>query len=288
MVMLTCADYSSAIFEQVRNLQQLNESFDERLALDSGTSEVLQEQTNLIHKTDADIQVLKNNSFLSREETRDALSGIRERVDQLPNIATGQFEILKAMIEKLQAQVAAQPREPGPSSKPTKGKAHSEAPISGPIDGFEYLEGSGDNQYQLQESIKRLCSLAEREGSVLSDESEFLVEDLNSMLDAVLKQISNPAGPSSDRKRKLSNARGLRQDDIEAHRDDERDVKRIKGLLNVSFEVALNQPGMVRTACPWILLTDMLHQHAVSQGYSPLNGIPQTADNDPTIYQRVQ
>lgn len=87
-------------------MQQLNEKFSRRLALDNRAAQVLQGQSKSLLKTVTDIQVLKVNSDSLKEETRDALSGIRERVDQLPNIATEQFEVLKAMLEQIQAQIA--------------------------------------------------------------------------------------------------------------------------------------------------------------------------------------
>jgi hypothetical protein len=244
-------------------LQQLNEKFNQRLALDNRASQVLQGQSKSLLKTVTDIQVLKVNSDLLKEETRDALSGIRERVDQLPNIATEQFEILKAMLEQIQAQVAT-PRDQ-PSFKAEREMLHAEASSEA-----EIHEADGDNQYELQDSIKRLCRLAKQEGNVQSEQAEVLIEDVDILLDAVLEQLSHPEGFRSHRKRKRANFNDPFESDAKQAQEDERDLKTIKGLLNASSEVTLNQAGKLGTI-PHVFSTDCAITHSACFAESNLH-----------------
>jgi hypothetical protein len=245
-------------------LRQLNEKFSQRLALDSRASQVLQGQSKSLLMTATDIQVLKVNSDLLKEETRDALSGIRERVDQLPNIATEQFEILKAMLEQIQAQITT-PRGDQHSFKAEKEMLHVETSSEAKIP-----EADVDIQYDLQDSIKRLCRLAKQERNVQSEQAEVLIEDVDILLDAVLEQISHSEGFRSYRKGKTANFNDPFESDVKQDQEDERDLKRIKGLLNASFEVTLNQTGKLGTI-PYVFSTDCAITHSACFAESNLH-----------------
>jgi hypothetical protein len=125
----------------------------------------------------------------------------------------------------------------------------------------EIPEADGGNQYGLQDSIKRLCRLAKQEGNVQSEQVEVLIEDVDILLDAVLEQISHSEGFRSNLKRKRANFNDPFESDAKQDQEDERDLKRIKGLLNASFEITLNQAGKLGTI-PYVFSTDCAITHS--------------------------
>lgn len=195
---------------------------------------------------DNDVKNIKNTTRLSQSETRHVLNNIREKVDQLPGMSAEQFTVLKDMLRENGAKIAALQRERVRSVETDVHDFHEKISEDNIIEHHDSNHGD-ETDPMLFESVGRLCSLASQtERMVYSDEAQSLIDDLQHLLGAALKQASKPSikGEFLKRKQVLADTTcsGTAASDIEY----ERDLKRIKGLLTASSDVAVNQAGMLR------------------------------------------
>ena len=187
---------------QSSDLKQLNKSFGQRLAIEARNSELI--QTHLVSVADVDnnVENVSSTARLSRSETHHALNDIREKVDQLPGMSAEQFTVLKEMLRQLGAWAPALQKE---RARP------DEADVNGPHDKMpnDCVEEHHDSNHGdetdpiLLESVGRLCSLArQKERIAYSDEAQYFIDDLENLLNAILKQASKLSAKAGFLKRK--------------------------------------------------------------------------------------
>ena len=145
------------------------------------------------------------------------LLAIRTKLDYLPPTAATEFTNTKSQIEKIEGQVE-----------------NTSVSVEAPKDFIEVVSTYESNE--LTESLRRLSELAQHECSkVHSAEAEEIVEDIDVLVDSLLRQHQEQR--SRGRKRKRS---ALHIEDVEA----EKALKLAKAIVNTNQYVALNQKGM--------------------------------------------
>lgn len=135
-------------------------------------------------------------------ETQGAIKSILEKVDQLSLMSKGQIGVLQDTVEKMMSHIQSQPAQQQHPEK-TRTSIHQESSLDATP---SYVQDSDVDRKrsELRDSIGRLCTLADKESTNIS-EIEPLVKDLDNMLDTVLAVARRERCVIGKRQRTLSN-----------------------------------------------------------------------------------
>jgi hypothetical protein len=188
--------------------------WEESLSFQQQTTATLERQAGKLDAMEASSRTHSSRSAANHQATLQGVTSVNDKLANLSNISSEQFNVIMRMLKQIESAQATTDR--GEKNKTTDN------------------DEDGERKKQLSETIDRLCLLAEENGTVHSSEAQFIIEELEHVLDV----ISNFTILSNEvqRKRKRSGNDGNRGIPL-------RDVKRMRGLLTSTSAVALNPKG---------------------------------------------
>lgn len=172
-----------------------------------------------------------------------AISGLSNRMSELSGMSASQSVALSALSERSRAETG----QPATRNNPYQNSEASTQTFDSPVE--KLVSGIGDDTdhqnttEDLSESIERLCQLAEEKPrTVHSVEAQSIIDDLETLLDAVLMTDST----LNARAQKITNRKmpydviGYSGQQAECRRD----LKRVRGLLTSSTAIEVNRTGL--------------------------------------------
>jgi len=192
-----------------------------------------QQQNATLSAIEDDMKSHRDASLSAHEQFREAISSLGQKVDRIPKMSAMQSENVCTLIRALQDQISGLSAQFGTSEGIPLHVSRS-FETSGNAGNTEDLGG----QDELLESLGRLSRLAkQKEGTIIDEEAQNIIHDLDMLLNAVSMHLSpskHAAHPSMKRPIGIVD---------EGSSIDGRDLKRIRGLLNSSLSIDVNQGG---------------------------------------------
>ena len=194
---------------------------------------MLQRQNASLSAIEDHMKSHKDASLSAHEQFREAVSSLEQKVDRIPEMSAMQSENVCTLIRALQDQISGLSAQIGTP----EGIPHHVSRSLETSDNVGNIEDLG-GQNELLESLGRLSRLAkQKEGTIVDDEAQDMIDDLDILLDAVSMNLSHSkhaTHPSMKRPIGIVD---------EGSSIDGRDLKRIRGLLNSSLSINVNQGG---------------------------------------------
>ena len=209
----------------------------------------LRHDVEALGQTSASHMALSQHTASTAREDADeislAIASMSGKVDSLSSISQVQYETLQGMLRQLIAAQA--PREPVDHHKDRKAATSSwqttdEKPT-------ENIEGNQKERFgklqepseHLSESISRLWSLAStKDATYHSEDAQNIIHDLGELISAALDIAKRTPQPS----RNLKRSADFDQKDAESSHTNERDLKRVRGLIAASPSLRITKKGM--------------------------------------------
>ncbi|KAI9722050.1 MAG: hypothetical protein M1812_002010 [Candelaria pacifica] len=191
-----------------------------------------------LESTRADVNDLKTISLASSQSTFQALEGVSDKLRDLAGLSTEQTTTLNSTLNSILELLQRQP--PVKSGQETaEAVSHEDIDDLGNVKmrgkPHETLEDDG-----LQDALDRLCQFAkEEEKTLYSADAESIIRDIEQMLAFLLKADDRGNPVHCKRKRQEGADESVSSEDRDLQYRYE--VKRIKGLLDASYGVAINE-----------------------------------------------
>lgn len=222
---------SDTSFDCKDKLVGLVDAFSERTRNDRRQTMMLQQQNASLSAIEDDMKSHKDTSLSAHKQFREAISSLGQKVERIPDMSAIQSENVCTLIRALQDQISGLSAQIGtPESIPHHVSRSFET--SGNAGNIEDLGG----QDELLESLGRLSRLAkQKEGTIVDEDAQNIIDDLDILLNAVSMHISprkHATHPSMKRPIGIVD---------EGSSINGRDLKRIRGLLNSSLSIDVNQ-----------------------------------------------
>ena len=224
---------SDTSFDCKDKLIGLVDAVSERTRNDRRQTIMLQQQNASLSAIENDMKSHKDASLSAHDQFREAISSLGQKVNRIPGMSAMQSENVCTLIRALQDQISGLSAQIGtPEGIPHHVSRSFET--SGNVGNIEDLGG----QDELLESLGRLSRLAkQKEGTIVDEEAQNIIDDLDVLLNAVSMHLSPSKHTAhSSMKRSI----GIVD---EGNSIDGRDLKRIRGLLNSSPSIDVNQAG---------------------------------------------
>ena len=233
LVNLTNFLHSDTSFDCKNKLDGLVDAVSERTRDYRRQTIMLQQQNASLSAIEDDMKSHKDASLSAHGQFREAISSLEQKVDRIPEMSAMQSENVCTLIRALQDQISGL-------------SAQIETPEGIPHHASRSFETSGNVgniedlgvQDELLESLGRLSQLAkQKEGTIVDEEAQDIIDDLDILLNAVSMHLSpskHAAHPSMKRPIDIVD---------EGSSIGGRDLERIRGLLNSSLSIDVNQGG---------------------------------------------
>ena len=158
------------------------------------------------------------------------------KMEDIASLSTEQSNTLEAIFELLKQQFSAKREEASGETVPAEAVETSE---DVDMDANAHASSSG---YDLQDSPSRLRHLAqEKQKTVFSAEADAIIHDIEQIFFTPLNAKRDERSDKNNKgKRRRDSADSLRNSDELGY---QREIKRVKGLLNASHCVAVNHKG---------------------------------------------
>lgn len=215
-------------------------------AIQSEKSSSIQERTNAaVNKVHDSVQALGMAAMTSQQQSVLAFEQLSDKIQHMSGSSTGQSETLNAtcnaILELLKQHFPAKPRNTVAEYLRHEAFPHhtSEDPEEMQVDVKAQDTSTDDNC--LRHALDRLCHLAKEAGrTVHYEEAEKILGDIQQIFELLLEAEEKEF--VKDRKGKRSRETN-NSDDVEDQLLYQREVKRIKGFINASQSIAINEKG---------------------------------------------
>ena len=209
----------------------------------------LQQDVEALGQTSASHMALsQQTASTAREDTEKmslAITSMSGKVDSLSSISQVQYETLQGMLRQLLA--AQTPRElvshhkdrkDSTNLRTEKDETPTETITKNQNEPFGKLQEPSEH---LSESISRLWSLAStKDATYHSEDAQNIIHDLGELISAALDIAKRTPQASRNLKRSADHD----QKDAESSHTNERDLKRVRGLIAASPSLRVTKKGM--------------------------------------------
>ncbi len=174
----------------------------------------------------------KDSSIELQRPFSDALADLKEKVEIIPEMSVQQTENICTLLKAIQDQLSATSAR----TDPTKTVPNRETRALYSSENMAIHEADEDENAELISSVMRLCELAkQKEGTKCDVKAHIVIDDLDKLLKFVSDKLADQnLAARTPKKRPFGT--------MDEHTQmDGRDLKRIRGLLNSSDSVAINE-----------------------------------------------
>jgi hypothetical protein len=208
----------------------------------------LQQDVEALGQTSAShIALSQQTASTAREDAEKmslAITSMGGKVDSLSSISQVQYETLQGMIRQLIAAQAPresasnhEDRKESPNLRPRTDETPTENIEGNQKEPFGKLQEPSEH---LSDSISRLWTLAStKDATFYSEDAQHIIHDLGELISAALDFAKHTPQPSRNLKRYAD----YDQKDAESSRINERDLKRVRGLIGASPSLRVTKKG---------------------------------------------
>lgn len=216
---------------------------------DVNQSKLLLQQSTDLSAIDGRVEHVQT----SMSAIQDAVTSMNERMERIPQVSRAQKEDICTLLLALQAQIS------GLANQHTDRQHISQ---SQPTHTSDNVDIAGDDSI-LFKSIQRLESVAsEKEGILFDEETDFLIDDLENILQAVMGLPDDRHATSSKRKFNTLGESG----DVST-----REMKRLCNMVASSRSISLNTGRKLHLTSPLINLLTTHPSTPIQDSLGPKN-----------------
>jgi hypothetical protein len=208
----------------------------------------LQRDVEALGQTSASHMALSQHTGSTAREDANkmslAITSMSGKVDSLSSLSQVQYETLQGMLRQLLAAQASQDSASHHEDRNelTNQRPRTDGMPTGSTEGnqkepFDKLQEPSEH---LSESISRLWSLASTEDAMYySEDAQNIIHDLGELISAALNIAKHTPQPT----RNLKRSSDYDQQDAESSHTNERDLKRVRGLIAASPSLRVAKKG---------------------------------------------
>ena len=222
------------------SLERVEVLSNKQVALSTSNSDALERIIVAAGQMRDSVQGIGAASQESDQRSSQALRMLGDKMEDIASLSTEQSNTLEAIFELLKQQFSAKSQEKGGEIVPAEAAETSED-----VDMDANANASSSGYDGLQDSLSRLRHLAqEKQKTVFSTEADAIIHDIEQIFFPPLnaKRDERSAKDNKGKRRRDSADSDRNSDELEYQHE----IKQIKGLLNASHCVAVNDKGFSR------------------------------------------